>query len=429
MAAFSHAGCCNLKNHSLIATLKNLRGNPRGCVYTEPLWGIPFNLYSPYVSIFMLALGLTDTQIGSIVSISWGFQLALALFSGAVTDKLGRRLTTLIFDIISWTIPAILSAVAQNYWYFLAAGIVNSFWRITHTSWSCLLVEDADKDQLVDIYSWIYIANLIVGFVAPLAGALIAEFTLVPTVRGLYVFAAFMFTAKAVATYLMTQETQQGMIRMKETRHQSLFHVLGEYRGILQTLLKTPHTLYTAGIMLVITISNVITGNFWGIIATERLHIPAEDLAYFPLIKSAVILAFFFFVMPRISKLHFKIPMSLGFVGFMVSQALLLLAPEKSYLFLGLNAFMEALCFAAVNPLVDKLFVLTVDAKERARIQSILQVGIILVTTPFGWIAGTLSGIDKALPFALNMALFAIGAVLAFVAGNASQKNPIVESQ
>ena len=417
-----------MKNHSLIATLQNLRGNPRGCVYTEPLWGIPFNLYSPYVSIYMLALGLTDTQIGSIVSISWGFQLLLALFSGAVTDKLGRRLTTLIFDIISWTLPAILSAVAQNYWYFLAAGLVNSFWRITHTSWSCLLVEDADKDQLVDIYSWIYIANLIVGFIAPLAGALITEFTLVPTVRGLYVFAAFMFTAKAVATYLMTQETQQGIIRMKETRHQNLFHVLGEYRGIFQTLLRTPQTLYTAGIMLVLSISNVITGNFWGIIATERLRIPAEHLAFFPLVRSAVTLVFFFFVMPRVSKLHFKIPMSLGFVGYMASQVLLLLAPEKSYLFLGLSVFMEAFCFAAVYPLVDKMFVLTIDAKERARIQSILQVGIILVTSPFGWIAGTLSGMDKALPFALNMALFAVGAALAFIAGNASQKNPIAET-
>jgi len=34
-----------LNNHSLITTLKSLRGNPRGCVYTEPIWGIPFENY------------------------------------------------------------------------------------------------------------------------------------------------------------------------------------------------------------------------------------------------------------------------------------------------------------------------------------------------------------------------------------------------
>ena len=416
-----------MKNHSLITTLKNLRGNPRGCVYTEPLWGIPYNLYSPYISIYMLALGLTDTQIGSIVSISWGFQLVFALLSGVVTDKLGRRRTTLIFDIIAWSVPAVISAIAQNYWYFLVAGIINSVWRFTHNSWSCLLVEDAEPDQLVDIYSWIYIANIIVGFVAPLAGVLIGAYSLVPTVRGLYIFAAIMFTIKAIVTYQMTTETQQGMIRMRETQHQSVFNVLSEYRGVFQTVLRTPQTLYTAGIMLILSISSVISGNFWGIIATERLHIPAQNLAIFPFIKSAIMLFFFFFVMPRINKMHFKLPLAIGYLGFIASQLILITAPEKNYPFLVISVFLEALCFAAVYPLVDKMVVLTIDARERARIQSILAVGIILVTSPFGWIAGNLSELNKILPFVLNIALFAIGAVLAYIAGNASQKTSAKE--
>jgi MFS family permease len=210
----------------LITTLKSLTGNPRGCVYTEPLWGIPFNLYAPYVSIYMVALGLSDTQIGLIISISWSFQIILALLSGVITDKIGRRRTCLLFDILAWSIPALISALAQNFWYFLAAGIINSLWRITHNSWTCLLVEDADQHQLVDIYTWIYIANLLVGFVAPLAGVIIGVFSLVPTMRGLYVFAAVMFTLKAIITYCMTQETEQGKVRMNETRHQSVFGML-----------------------------------------------------------------------------------------------------------------------------------------------------------------------------------------------------------
>ena len=411
-----------MKNHSLIATLKSLKGNPRGCVYPEPLWGIPFNLYAPYVSIYMVALGLSDKQIGLIVSISWGFQIFLALISGVVTDKLGRRLTTLIFDIISWSVPALISAVAQNFWYFLAAGIINSIWRITHNSWSCLLVEDAEQDQLVDIYTWIYIANLMVGFIAPLAGLLIGAFSLVPTMRGLYIFAAFMFTLKAVVTYQMTEETQQGKIRMHETRHQSILDILGEYKGVLHDLLQTPQTLYTAGIMLIISISNLISGSFWGIIVTEKLHIPAQNLAIFPFVKSAIILFFFFMIMPRIKQMHFKLPMTAGFLGFVASQILLISAPDQGYLFLITSAFLEACSFAAVSPLVDQMIVLTIDPKERARIQSILYVGIILLTSPFGWIAGTLSGLNKDLPFILNIALFIIGALLAYLAGNASQK-------
>jgi len=407
-----------MKNHSLITSLKNLRGNPRGCVYTEPLWGIPFHLYSPYVSVYMVALGLADRQIGLILSISWGLQIVLALLGGAVTDKLGRRRTTLIFDILSWTIPALLSAVARNFWYFLAAGIINSVWRITANSWTCLLVEDAEPSQLVDIYTWIYIANLLVGFIAPLAGALISIFSLVPTVRGLYVFAAFMFTLKAVITYWMTEETAQGKVRLHETRDQSVFHVLRGYKGVLYELLRTPQTLYTAGIMLVISIYRLINGNFWAIIVTEKLHIPAENIAIFPFIKSAIMLAFFFVVTPRISKIHFKAPMVIGFLGFITSQVVLITTPELGYPSLALGVFLEACSIAAVNPLVDQMTVLTISAQERARVQSILHVGIILLTSPFGWIAGTLSEINKDLPFMLNIALFAVGAALAYVAGS-----------
>jgi hypothetical protein len=84
--------------------------------------------------------------------------------------------------------------------------------------------------------------------------------------------------------------------------------------------------------------------------------------------------------------------------------------------------FLEACCLATVNPLVDQMIALTIDPKERARIQSILYVGIIVITSPFGWIAGSLSGLDKSLPFILNIALFGAGAVLAYLAGNAAQK-------
>lgn len=411
-----------MKNHSLIHTLLTLTGNPRGCVYTEPLWGIPFNLYIPYASVYMVALGLSDKEIGLIASVSLGFQVVFALLSGVVTDKLGRRLTTLIFDIISWSVPALISAIAQNFWYFLIAAVINSVWRVTHNSWNCLLVEDADPAQLVDIYSWIYIANLVVGLVAPLAGLLISTFTLAPTMRGLYLFAAVMFTIKAIVTYRMTQETAQGVVRMHETSQQNVFHILSEYGDVLRKILHSPQTLYTAGIMLIMGISATVNGNFWAILLTEKLLVPDWVLSIFPFVKSAIMITFFFLIMPRISTMHFKVPMLLGFLGYILSLILLITAPEQGYFILLASVFLEAFSFATVSPLLDRMTVLTVDAKERARILSILYVGIILLTSPFGWIAGELSSLDKNLPFIMNIGLFAIGAILAIRAGWVSQK-------
>jgi hypothetical protein len=272
----------------------------------------------------------------------------------------------------------------------------------------------------------VYIANLIVGFIAPLAGVLIGLFSLVPTMRGLYLFAAVMFTVKATVTYLLTEETAQGRVRLQETRNQSAFHVLAEYRVVMTELLHTPRTLYTAGIMLVLSISSLVSGSFWAIIVTEKLHIPAASIAIFPFVKSAVMIAFFIAVMPRLNRMHFKVPMVVGFLGFVASQVVLITSPDRGYLSLVLSVFLEACSFAAVSPLVDRMTVLTIRAEERARILSILSVGIILLTSPFGWIAGTLSGINKNLPFILNILLFGAGAALAYVAG--SRKSPADET-
>ncbi len=411
-----------MKTHSLITTLTSLRGNPRGCVYTEPLWGIPFNLYIPYVSIYMLALHVSVEQIGLIASVGAGFQVIMAMLSGAITDKLGRRRTTLIFDIISWSLPALISAISQNFWYFLIAAAVNSVWRVTQISWNCLLVEDAQPEQLADIFSWIYIANLVVGLIAPLAGGLITTFSLVPTMRALYLFAAVMFTVKAITTYRMTQETAQGVVRMHETKHQSMAVVFSGYREVLVKLLDTPRTLYTAGIMLIWSITALISGNFWAVLVTQKLHIADDQLWYFLLLRSLVMILFFFMVMPWLSKLPFKLPMIAGFLVYLVSQVLLITAPDEGFALLFASVFLEACSYATVAPLVDRLTALTIDANERARIQSILFVWIILFTSPFGWIAGWLSSINSNLPFILNMFLFACGALLAYLAGRAADK-------
>ncbi len=74
-----------MATHGLVRTLKKLDGNVNGVVLTEPLWGVPFNLYAPYVSVYMLALGAGDVQIGTIVTMSTVAQVFWTLMAGAIT--------------------------------------------------------------------------------------------------------------------------------------------------------------------------------------------------------------------------------------------------------------------------------------------------------------------------------------------------------
>lgn len=407
--------------HSLFKTLRELKGNARGAVLTEALWGIPYNLYAPYASVYMLGLGLRDSQIGLIASISLILQVFWSLISGALTDKFGRKMTTFYSDFFCWSIPCVIWAVAQNFNYFLVAVIINSAWRVSHTSWTCIVVEDTDPDQLMDVYTWIYIAGLLAAFFAPLAGLLIGKYSLIPTVRGLYVLAFVMMTAKFVIMNFMVTETQRGKIRMQETKGQSLLSLMSEYRGVFRQILHTPETLYTIGIMLVMAIVNTIYSNFWAILVTRKLLIPEEHLAIFPVARSIVMLVFFFFVTPYVRKLNFRNPMLIGLAGYMISQLILIIAPPHSYGLLVVSVIFDACSIAAVNVQLDRMFALNVDPAERARIIAITLMIVVLLTSPFGWIAGKMSEVNRTLPFLFNVILFGVGMALVWLADRSAR--------
>jgi hypothetical protein len=162
-----------------------------------------------------------------------------------------------------------------------------------------------------------------------------------------------------------------------------------------------------------VTAALTINNTFWAILVTEKLQIPAGDLAIYSFARSLVMLAFFFGITPWLGRLPFKHPMLLGFGCFILSQLVLITIPELSYFLLLVSICLEACSLASLSPLVDKMMVVTVDPVERARIVAIIYVIVFLATSPFGWIAGQLSEINRNLPFLLNIVLFLLGAWLA----------------
>ena len=390
-------------------------------MYTEPMFGIPYTLFGPYVSVFMLALGLNDQQIGLLSSLGLGMQIFTSMVSGAITDKLGRRLTLFISDFLSWSIPCLIWAIAQDFRYFLLAALFNSVWRISHTAWTCLMVEDADPDDVVHIWTWVFIFSVGSAMFAPLAGVLVNRFSLIPTVRGLYFFAFIMMTSKFIILYINSTETRRGTERMLETRDQTILSLLGEYRGVFNQFLNSRLTVVVVAIMLVISIYQVINSAFWSVLVTEKINIPSEHIAIYPFIRSIVMLASFFLITPHLSTRSFKRPVFLGFSAVFLSQVLLVMMPEKSYILLAFSTILDALAAAMVGPMVESLLVVTMDPGERARLTAIVYMIILLFTSPFGWIAGQLSARNRSLPFVFNAGLFIVGIGLVFLADRLAQ--------
>ena len=58
-----------LKNHVLAQTFRELKGNPKWSICTEPLWFIPYSLFVPFQTLYMRKLGLTSLEIGTTLTV------------------------------------------------------------------------------------------------------------------------------------------------------------------------------------------------------------------------------------------------------------------------------------------------------------------------------------------------------------------------
>ena len=419
-----------LKNHPLFQTLRELKGNPRATVLTEIMFGVPYNLFMPFFSVYMLALGATDQQIGSIASISLVAQIFFALLSGAIVDKLGRRLTLLISDVLSWTVPCLIWMLAQDVRFFVAGAIMNSLWRVSHTAWTCLMVEDAEEGHLIHIWTWIMIFMFCSALFTPLGGWFVERYGLIPAMRGLLAFGFFMLTAKFVTLYIFSHETARGIQRMEETRHRSIPSLLGEYRSVFGQILHSRPILAALSLMVITNIYTTVSNNFWGVLFTSKLGFSDSQISTYAALRSIVMMVCFFVIGPRLTNLRrFRLPLWAGFAAFLVSQLLLVVMPPQAAFLLVISVTLEGVASALVNPMTESLLALSMETAERARVSAMVYVALIVVISPFGWVAGQLSALDRSFPFALNMGLFAVGLVIVWLISKPGFLTPVPHTE
>lgn len=403
--------------HSLIKTLVGLRGNARACVYTEPMWGLSMNLCFPYASVYMLALGINDANIGLLTSVGMLSQVFFGLLGGVITDKLGRRKTTAIFDFLAWCIPSIIWMIAQNFWFFLGAQLINGMWKVTQNSWDCLLVEDVEKDKITKVYSLVIIASNLSALFAPIASFLVARFSLVPAVRILYLNAFIVMTAKLIILYATSHETEIGIKRMHETKGKSILSLMSGYGKVIRIILKSKGSIFSLVIAAIVGAVGMVNTTFWQVLVNKKLLVPDAFLPFFPMFRSIIAMFFLFTVIPRVTATtRLKKPLLLGFISYFIGQGVLTLipAPEQvlsaqGYALLALSLLFDGFGLGILAMLAESLVALYVDKNERARVMAVQHTIIMLVTSPFGWISGILSSMSRTLPFLLTGLLLFLG--------------------
>lgn len=414
-------------HESILRTIVTLKGNERACLFTEPLWGIPYGLFIPFASVYMAGIGLTPVVIGVIATLAMVSQVIWALLGGVLIDKFGRRLTTLVFDTIAWIIPSFLWMIAQDYRYFIVAALFNGACRVTESSWTLLLIEDTPESKLIRIFSIIQIMAHIAGFFAPIAYFFVQRYALVPTVRWLYGFFFVCMLVKVVLVYAVSRETSVGLRRIEESRGKSIFLRLWDSRNVFFTMLKSRRIMLTIAFIACFSGLRSLSDTFWPLLVTSKLGVAAENLSIFSTIKTLLMLCSYIFLAPRLNLKRFKNPVGLGLFLFMAQAVSMLLMPKGVFGLVLATVLMEGAALSLLIPFTGGLQMVNIDREERARMLAFLYAISMLFTSPLSTIAGVLADIDAALPFTLIFCLAIVAFFLARTLWKLDQAEPVTE--
>ena len=403
-----------LMRNPMLASLAGMKGNARACLWPEPLWGVPYNLYLPYASLFMAALGLTPAEIGYVASINIVSQVVFATLSGVITDKLGRRWTTFLFDTLSWSVPEFLWMLSQDFRWFAAAAVFNGAWRVTENSWSLLLIDDMKEEDVVPAFSLTQMLGLFSAFFAPLSKLAIDAFGLVPTMRVLYGITFVSMTLKFILVQVFSQKTSVGKRRMAATKNKSILRLLYECKDVYIKTVMSKRMLLTFGIFASYSLVTTLCNNYWALLVCQELGVAQGDVVFFTTTKSLVTLLCVLMLIPRISHYPTKYPLLAGFGVHIASMALLFFAPKGAVgvVMLFVSVLLEAAALSVLSPMTSSLLFINAGEEERARVCGLIYGTISLLTAVFPSIIGQMAEVSLRLPFAVCIALFVFAAAL-----------------
>ena len=401
-----------IKNHVLVQTFVELKGNPKWAIIAQTLFSIPYSLILPFQTLYMRKLGLTSLEIGTTLTVGFVMQMLCALFGGIITDKLGRRKTTVIFDTLGWAVACTIWAFSQNFVWFLIAACVNAFFQVTNISWYCLFIEDCPPKYVTNAFTLIQMCGMISVFFAPISVALVARYDLVPVMRCLYLIAAVMMQTRFFLLYHFSKETPIGKQRMAETSNQSYFSMLKGYAAVLVQMLRSSQMRLVVCFITLFNIMQIATNNFYSLFVTERIRISDEIVAVFPMIRTLVMLVFVVGLQRILQQHRMRRVLLLGFGLYIASHLVLLATPAKNLWMLMIYTILEASAYAIIFPRKDALMAYYVDPQERSRIYALCGVLMVGLTSPFGSLVGWLYELNAAWPFVFNLLLFALAILL-----------------
>jgi MFS family permease len=333
----------------------DLDGNALDCALIEPLWAVFGGMITFYQPLYMKALGVSEVNMGLLNSLLAILMVITSFIAGPITDRMGRKRTSLVFDIITWTAAMLIWAVSQNFWFFFAAVVFNSFGKITYTSWTCLAIEDTPEDKRVQFFGLLMIINLGSGIFTPITGFFINKFGVVPAMRGIYIFGCISMTTMFFIRNYMVEETRVGKELMKLHSSISLKEKYRDYVNAIKYMFTNSLTLIVLLIMI-LTNFQLSFQFFNAVYLKDTLKLSAAMTSLYPGISAIVNLIVYFVFIPKLMKKASSNGLILGLALLTLGSVLFLVVKPGAYIVFLISIILTASGNILMNIFRDTLW-------------------------------------------------------------------------
>ncbi|AWN24710.1 MFS transporter [Deinococcus irradiatisoli] len=376
------------------------------------MWGIFGVVVMYYAPLYMSGVGLSSAQIGLLGSFTLACSFAFQLLAASITNRLGRRRTTLIWDLISWTLPMFIWATAHSLAAFLVAAFLSASGRIVAVSWSLLLIEDVEQPQQARVFGIINLINAFCGLLTPLVGLVIARAGVVPTLRTFYLLGGVGMTVMFLWRNALTQETRNGEAAMREHRDLKPWQSLARNLHQLQDLRNRPG-LPGVVAFYVLTVFTEQMNLFQILFFSQTLRFGASAVSLVPVASAAVTILMYSQVLRRLAGVPAERTLVYTRVLGLLGAALVLFIPAGHLPSLLLVVSLLAGATFLTQTYRDAALFSHLPQRGAADLYSGVQTLTMLCSVPAAGLAGALFSAQPRLLFVVITLLSALLLVLA----------------
>ena len=390
-----------------VTMFKAPNANARALIISEPFWGTVVSWYNLYGPLYMVALGVSKTQVGLITAVGLTIQVFAALVGGHLSDHWGRKRTMQLADAIGWVIPSIIWLTARSTTHFLIAAAMNGLFHAAVPAWGCLLVEDTKPEERQPIYAMVQMMFVGSGLLVPVGGLMVRRWGMITGGRIIYASGLIMILCALGIRQWGVRESSIGENILGESVDNSPQKALGEFATSLRLLRESP-TIFILFLVQTLAMFSASIRNTYGALYmtdTMGLGLSAAIIALIPAATSATMIVVLILLVPRLGPNQTNWGLRAGALGFTLGNLALLMAPPGLMIFPLISAICTGFGSAVLDPIRQASLANAIPDRSRAKINSVIAVFTLVATIPAGPIAGLLYTLSPRLPFAVALAL------------------------